>query len=140
MNCQKASSLLSAYLDRELSPEERRQLRLHLLNCMECSDELEEIERIKAALGYLSVTGMPPVIPWLRAQLAAAGMEATSPVYAWQSPWFRRTCAVAALLLLFGLSSVLLLPQQSSAPGMNHGGSLPSLPNTSWVSLDRIIP
>ncbi|MGE5550170.1 MAG: anti-sigma factor family protein [Bacteroidota bacterium] len=137
MNCQKASSLLSAYLDRELSPEERRQLRLHLMGCSECTEEMRELEELKATLSYLSVPAIPSVIPWLRAQLAA-NAPAEAPVLAWQQPWFRRTCAVAALLLLFGLSSWLLLPQRRASP--NYSNPLPLLPDTSWVSVDRIGP
>ncbi|HBL37393.1 MAG TPA: hypothetical protein DDZ55_11365, partial [Firmicutes bacterium] len=33
MNCHRVQSLLSAYLDQELSPEERRLIRNHLFNC-----------------------------------------------------------------------------------------------------------
>lgn len=139
MNCQKAGSLISAYLDRELSPEERRQLRLHLMECSECSDELQELEKIKGVLGYLTVTRVPAIIPWLRAQLVATNMGEPPVALAWQSPWFRRTCAAAALLLLFGLSSILLLPQHSG-PGPVQRDTAPSLPNTSWVSAGRILP
>ena len=104
MNCQKAGNLLSAYLDSELTPEERRLLRLHLLACTECADELHVLEQIKVTLGRLSAANVPAVLPWLRAQLAAAGAVEEPPPYVWQYPWFRRTCAVAALLLLFGRS------------------------------------
>lgn len=136
MNCQKASNLLSAYLDSELTSEERRLLRLHLLACTECAGELHELEQIKFTLGKLSVINVPAVLPWLRVQLAAGSVEEPSP-FVWQYPWFRRTCAVAALLFLFGLSSWLLSPQRQDGPARQ--GPLPALPDANWVSFDRVV-
>lgn len=129
MNCQKASSLLSAYLDRELTVEERREIRLHLMHCDECHMELEELEEIKGALGYLNAGATPSILPWLRANLTnEAFLSGEDPVFVWQQSWFRRTCAVAVLLLLFGLSSWLLLPQRRSGPAAPDG--FPSLPDS----------
>lgn len=137
MNCQKASNLLSAYLDAELTAEERRLLRLHLLACTECTDELHELEQIKFTLGRLSVADVPAVLPWLRAQLAAARAAEEPPPFVWQYPWFRRTCTVAALLLLFGLGSWLLSPQRQNGP--TYQRTLPALPDANWASLDRLV-
>lgn len=137
MNCQKASNLLSAYLDSELTPEERRLLRLHLLACTECADELHELEQIKVTLGKLSIVNVPAVLPWLRIHLAAAGSVEEPQPFVWQYPWFRRTCAVAALLLLFGLSSWLLSPQRQDG-GPARQGPLPALPDANWVSFGRV--
>ncbi|MGE5599852.1 MAG: anti-sigma factor family protein [Bacteroidota bacterium] len=129
MNCQKASSLLSAYLDRELTVEERREIRLHLMHCDECHMELEELEEIKDALGYLNAGTMPSILPWLRANLADGSIfSEEDPIFVWQQSWFRRTCAVAVLLLLFGLSSWLILPQRRSEPA--EPGGFPSLPDS----------
>lgn len=142
MNCQKASSLLSAYLDRELSAEERRLLRLHLMSCSGCADELQELEQLKYTLGRLCLSGPPAaLLPWLRAQIAAQGDLLTPEpgIFIWQFPWFRRTCAIAAILLLFGLSSMLVLPQgqsrnaQAETPSSSNSGALP-LPQTNWVN------
>ena len=131
MNCQKAQSLLSAYLDRELSIEERRQLRLHLAACDECADELHELEELKGALGYLTVTSVPPVIPWLQAHLTENALDIEA--FVWQYPWFRRTCAIAALLLLFGLGSWLFVPQGQNEPGRRS--TLDRFPETSWINI-----
>ena len=141
MNCQKASNLLSAYLDRELSPEERRLLRLHLLACHECSENLGDIEAIKGFLGSLSISRIPALLPWLRVELAMEGMqqEDNTSVFVWQFPWFRRTCAAAALLLLFGLSSWLLLPNRQQNNGPPGGPSILSLPKGSWINSQRIV-
>lgn len=139
MNCQKASNHLSAYLDRELLPEERRLLRLHLIACTECTDEMQQIEEIKTALGRLSVFSVPSVIPWLRAQLAATRLDSPPPELIWQYPWFRRTCAAAALLLLFGLSSWLLSPQRQNTSGRDNPAPALPLPDASWIRSTRIM-
>ncbi|MGE5530389.1 MAG: anti-sigma factor family protein [Patescibacteria group bacterium] len=139
MNCQKANSLLSAYLDRELTPEERRLLRLHLFDCQECADELRDLEQVKTALGRLTLTRMPQILPWLRAQLAATADLQPAPVLVWQHTWFRRICAAAALLLMFGLGSWILLPQRRNGPAQD-GNALPSLPDARWVDLRRTVP
>ncbi|MGQ9778639.1 MAG: anti-sigma factor family protein [Bacillota bacterium] len=139
MNCEKASRLLSAYLDHELTPEERRLLRLHLLACAECNEELRQLEAIKGSLGRLSVTSVPSFLPWLRSRLAEEEEslhEEDRPTFVWQQPWFRRTCAAVAFLLLFGLGSWLLSPQRQKGPSTPQNG-LPSLPEASWVKVER---
>ncbi|NLG84502.1 MAG: hypothetical protein GX493_07870 [Firmicutes bacterium] len=139
MNCEKASRLLSAYLDHELTPEERRLLRLHLLACAECNEELRQLETIKGSLARLCVTSVPSFLPWLRARLAeeeAILADEERPVFVWQQPWFRRTCAAVAFLLLFGLGSWLLSPQRQKGPVPSQNG-LPSLPEASWVNVER---
>lgn len=137
MNCEKASSLLSAYLDHELTPEERRLLRLHLLECTECAEELRELEALKGLLGRLSVPCVPSFIPWLRSRVAEEETMDEEPAFVWQHPWFRRTCAAAALLLLFGLGSWLLSPQRQNGPATDAHNGLPSLPEASWVRVER---
>jgi len=139
MNCQKAENLLSAFIDRELSTEERRLLRLHLAVCAECAEELRQLEEVKTHLGALTVANIPAVLPWLRAKLAAAEeYEAVASGLVWQSPWFRRTCAAVALLILFGLGSWLLTPQRQDGTEQPRS-PLPPLPDASWVRMNRII-
>ena len=139
MNCEKASSLLSAYLDHELTPEERRLLRLHLLECAECAGELRELEALKGVLGRLSVPRFPSFVPWLRARMAEEEAAAEEQIFVWQHPWFRRTCAAAALLLLFGLGSWLLSPQRQRGPATETQNGLPSLPEASWIGVERTL-
>src|SRR5690554_2468580 len=59
MNCQRVQSLLSAYLDHELSAEERRIIRQHLFFCRACSQEYETLSMLKNSLGRLE----PPEEP-----------------------------------------------------------------------------
>jgi anti-sigma factor RsiW len=47
MNCNSVQNLISAYIDYELEPREKRELRLHLFACSECSNEYQEILALK---------------------------------------------------------------------------------------------
>ncbi len=47
MDCRKINALLSAYLDGECSPEERRKVEEHLRRCPGCRSELELLRRIE---------------------------------------------------------------------------------------------
>lgn len=49
-SCFRVKSLLSAYLDRELSGEEMMMLRDHMASCADCALEFEELRRVKSAL------------------------------------------------------------------------------------------
>ena len=53
MNCQKAQSLISAYLDGELTGQEMLAIRHHLCGCTECSGEYESLLAIKRTFGKL---------------------------------------------------------------------------------------
>jgi len=50
MNCSKAAHLLSAYLDRELKPRLREQVRSHLEQCQACAREFDAMASISAQL------------------------------------------------------------------------------------------
>lgn len=104
MNCHRVQSLLSAYLDQELSPEERRLIRSHLFNCAVCAQCFEELSRIKKYLGSLE----PPqpqinlVDNFLSFKLHVVE---TNP---WV--WAKRLALTAACVFLFLLTSVYLFP------------------------------
>lgn len=53
MNCHKVQSLMSAYVDSELSGLEMLAIRQHLSECVECSSEFESLFSVKKALGRL---------------------------------------------------------------------------------------
>lgn len=59
MNCERVRHLLSAYLDRELSPEEFRLIRAHLVTCAGCTRELEAEAVLKEALAGLETLEAP---------------------------------------------------------------------------------
>lgn len=55
MNCRKVSHLLSAYMDGELAGVENLQIRQHLSNCDNCSEEYEDLLGTKRLLGRLKM-------------------------------------------------------------------------------------
>ena len=80
---------LSAYLDGELTAEERREVAAHLEGCEECRRELALLKRLDAALGSLDAPAP--------ARLAERVLDRLQPRrrrYVWQS------LALAASLLL----------------------------------------
>ncbi len=54
MNCRKVNSLLSAYVDNEVTGVEQMQIRSHLRTCGCCSDEYESLLLTKRLLSGLS--------------------------------------------------------------------------------------
>lgn len=52
MTCKAVQSLISAYLDEELSGRQMIALRRHLDDCPECAEELKCVESVKQLLGY----------------------------------------------------------------------------------------
>lgn len=52
-NCHRIKSLLSAYIDREMTGEEAYQIREHISQCASCELEFEELRRVKHLLSTL---------------------------------------------------------------------------------------
>jgi len=55
LNCRKANSLLSAYIDGELAGVEQMQIRSHIRDCRCCSDEHESLLLTKRMLSGVSM-------------------------------------------------------------------------------------
>ncbi len=55
MNCKNVQSLLSAFIDEELSGREMLDIREHLSECADCSQELRCVEGVKRLLGATRV-------------------------------------------------------------------------------------
>ncbi len=60
MNHARASRLLSAYIDEELSPDEMAAIGGHLADCPGCRAEIQELRATKRLLGSLGRPEMPP--------------------------------------------------------------------------------
>lgn len=58
MNCRVAESLISPYLDGELTGAQMSQMRRHLSECSRCQSELEEFRALKSLLS--ATTDMTP--------------------------------------------------------------------------------
>lgn len=74
MTCEKAMSLMSAYLDKELGFDEFRQVELHIAYCEACSQEYRSLKATKELLGTLKAAELPRDFwPELRERLGAVG-------------------------------------------------------------------
>ena len=109
MNCQNIQSLISAYIDHELNPSEKRELRKHLCSCKECDTEYQELLLLKNQLenaipervGFDSVA-------YLRRRLATEEQTIIPTVQSFI--WLKRVGIVAASFLAFLFGSLLLFP------------------------------
>ncbi len=127
MNCRNVESLLLAYLDEEVTPAERGQVRDHLDACPECRRRLDSLtsiqSRVKRHLQDTVASAAPPPQSWDRLQ-AAISME--NPAFAarsrhpasiersqFNSLLFKRL-AFAVLVLV--ILTVAVLPAQALAP------------------------
>lgn len=76
MNCDAVRNLLSAYVDREVSFEDERRIRLHLLDCPSCAQEEKALRQMRELLSSLPLQELPEDF-WfqLRAKLVAPGIH-----------------------------------------------------------------
>lgn len=101
MNCERVRNLISAYLDQELSPEEYRLIRAHLVTCAACNAELEAETALKEALSGLQSHETPPdFLPGLFARLACASLEERRRLPYCVARWALVGAAAAVLLAL----------------------------------------
>jgi len=59
MTCNMTQRLISAYVDRELSEDERARVRQHLALCAECMAMYEMTLKVKTALGSMAPSPCP---------------------------------------------------------------------------------
>jgi anti-sigma factor RsiW len=108
MNCDEARPLLGAYVDAELSAEERAALGEHLALCPECGPEAAALAQLSAEIRRSSPAYRAP--PGLRRQIRAALRgEAASTLAA--ARWPGRLAYAASLLLavIIGSGGTLLI-------------------------------
>jgi anti-sigma factor RsiW len=101
-----ASQRLSAYVDDEVMPAERRAVEEHLRGCATCRRDIAELRHVKMLLGALPDVEPPPgVLADLRR--VPAGSGGAGAVREWLRGAFRRpavaAAAAAAALLLIAL-------------------------------------
>lgn len=113
MNCQTARNLISAYIDCELSPEQRQGLRNHLHHCQECHSEYQQLLTIKSYLEGSSCAA-PVEFDSLNALHARIDQERlafiteNSKLY-----WSTRIFMMTACLAAFFLATFMLFPIKS---------------------------
>ena len=117
MNCLRVQSLLSAYLDQELNPEERRLVRTHLFQCPICDQEFQTLSALKQVMGRLTSPNSPQCAVQLFHQ-RVNGYGFTS--HSSTSTFFdlRHLSLTAACFSLFLLTSVWIFPQQEVSSGL----------------------
>lgn len=102
---------LSAYLDGDLSPAEREELKAHLAGCTECAATLVDLERI--VVGARSLEDRPPgrdLWPGIAQRLERSSEPAVTPLASRRRGAFRRfsftlpelAAAAVALMVLSG--------------------------------------
>ena len=103
-NCPKVQADISAYLDDELTFEEKKQVEEHLANCEICSQELKNIEKTIYILRFLDLVEPPEnFVMELKKELIKISQE-RSAVSKWgMRSWFSLG-AVAAVLVLVVVS------------------------------------
>ncbi len=116
--CSKFRERLSAYIDRELGPDEARQMEEHLSACAQCSGALEDIKKTIAHLEGLEQMEPPP---WLAQKVMArikeegigaerkkffAGLFSLKPLYV-KAPLGALATAMVAITIYFYFQSII---------------------------------
>ncbi len=108
--CEEFAPLLSAFVDGELTEEERAEVLAHVSECEECRRLLGELTALHAALGELEDEDVPEgftegVMAAVRAEKAAAKPQAKK-----RSAW-RRWMPMAACAAIVALAAAVTIPQ-----------------------------
>lgn len=110
MNCRRVLNSISAYVDGELTGAEMLEIRRHLSECRECSEEYEMVRSMKFAVARLR-TVTPPV--HLAASIVMKLDEVSIPPYQRAlnnllAKTVRRLSPVAAALAVSGIALAIL--------------------------------
>lgn len=111
MNCQIVRNLLSAYIDSELSAEQRNLIRHHLFECENCEHEYQQLLKIKENLEKNLPDLSSSFDSWKSLQERIA-FETATPIIKHSGDlfWSKKILATAACLLLFFIMATMLFP------------------------------
>lgn len=149
MNCSKIQSLLSAYLDGEVTGEEQLAIRRHLKDCKGCSAEHESLQTTKRLICSLSVRQPRADLEQMILDVLAEeehDRSRRSPIMAWwlTLPLNRRMqyAAVFALgavtLAAVRIAPVLMAPSHNQPlSAMIAQSAQPSPSAPSWSTVQR---
>lgn len=116
MNCNRVQNLLSAFIDEELSPQDKRELRRHLFLCSECHSEYQNLLTIKECLNNLNreQCDYDPLVGFkLRIAAEHSFFQETN-----RFLMLGRFGLVAGCVTLFFFSTIALFPKGSSKSQM----------------------
>lgn len=117
MNCERARELLGAYIDGELTPDDRAAVARHVADCQDCSAAHADFARLGRALRAEGRQPMPPGLPdKVRRTLDAAAAEHLAAGSAVPEP-SRLTPSRPRAAALLARAAVLLLACLLSAAG-----------------------
>ena len=103
------AELLSAYIDDEVSADERALVEAHLTICTTCAQDLITLRRTVALLGDLPQMAAPRPFTLRESDVRPVPSPAR-PAW-WQLPWVRGLAAATAMLLCVVVVGVVLLGQ-----------------------------
>lgn len=126
MMCNVAQRLISAYIDRELSEDDRARVRCHLATCSECSAVFESTLQLKNALASMMPASCPECL-WgqVEQQIAESGLNKAgrSVTHFWSTAAaFARVVVPAAVA-----GAIIAVPVVQMAFGVDILGPLTSM-------------
>lgn len=134
MNCNHVQNSLSAFIDNELSAEEKRELRHHLFLCSECHTEYQNLLTVKSCLNNLNREQCNcDILMGFKLRVAAA-----------EHSFFQETNRflmlgrfglVTGCVTLFFISTIALFPTNSSGNQVAQYDSQPKTPTASAESV-----
>jgi len=137
MNCLTVRNLISAYIDCELDPEQKREFRNHLFHCPECNEEYEQLMSIK---NCLENSCQEPVdfnlLEALYARIEEEKLAITPQTDGFY--WGSRILMTAACLTAFFLTTFMLFPmKQKSTAQTNLSFSSPGIMMDQNITIDQ---
>lgn len=144
MNCHYLRNQMSAFIDQELAPEEKRQLRSHLFSCPECHAEYQELLQLKNHLENLAPPEFYDFDFSMSLRLRLTNEEsALLPSVASRWYWLNRIGLITVCLTVFFVSAAMLFPAEedsrlrASVPDANLAATPVSMDRN--ISIDQSV-
>jgi len=131
------AELLSAYIDDEVSADERALVEAHLTTCTTCAQDLTALRQTVALLGVLPQMAAPRPFTLRESDVRPVPSPAR-PAW-WQLPWVRGLAAATAMMLCVVVVGVVLLGQGGmvGAPAVSERLAM-EVPATTEVTSQEI--
>ena len=93
--CRKYERMISADIDGELSPEEEREMQLHLNSCRRCRTLNVELERMCASIRVMDTIPAPKDLA-KKTMVQVRAAHKSKVTHLFQKPWTRAAAGMAA--------------------------------------------